>query len=72
MTSPISTEQNSYTSGLEGFRKELSHRGISDQTTRIITKSRRTGTQGNDESTWKRMTRIDRKLIYFNALLTML
>ena len=48
---PISTEQNSHTSGLEGFRKEPSQRRISEQATRLIAKSRRIGTLENYEST---------------------
>ena len=56
MIPPISTEQNFCTSGPEGFRKELSHRGIAEQATKLITKSRRTVTQGIYKSTWKKWT----------------
>ena len=40
-TPPLSAEQYSYTSGLQGFRVELSYRGIFQEITKPITKSRR-------------------------------
>ena len=43
----LSTEQHSYTSGLEGFREKLSHRGISEETAKLITRSRRASTLGS-------------------------
>ena len=47
---PISAEQNSHISSPEGFRKESSHRRISEQATRLIATSRRIGTLENYES----------------------
>lgn len=58
-TSPIRTEQYSYASGLVDFREKLSHRGISQQSTRFITKSRRTDSksqEGNYKSAGKKWT----------------
>ena len=47
---PFSTEQHSYTSGLEGFREKLSTKRISQETAKLNTRLRRTGTLGNYES----------------------
>ena len=48
---PLSTEQHSYAGGLEGFREKLSHTGISEEKAKLVTRSRRTSTLANYEST---------------------
>ena len=53
-SSSISVEQNSYISGMAGFREELSLQGVSEETTQLIAKSRRLSALGNYESTWKK------------------
>ena len=50
----ISVEQNSYTSGMVGFRVGLSPQGVSEETTQLIAKSRRQGSLGNYKSAWKK------------------
>ena len=44
----------SYISGMAGFRERLSLRGVSEETTQLIPKSRRQGTLRNYKSAWKK------------------
>ena len=53
-SSSISVKQNSYISGMAGFREGLSLQGVSEETTQLIGKSRRQSALGNYESTWKK------------------
>ena len=50
----ISVEQNSYASATAGFRKGLSLRKVTEETTQLIVKSRRQSSLGNVESAWKK------------------
>lgn len=49
----LSTEQLSYTSALEGFREKLSHRRTSEETVKLITRSKKTSALGKFKSAWK-------------------
>ena len=50
----ISIEQNSYISGMLGFWEGLSLQGVFEETTQLISNSRRQSTLGNYRSVWKR------------------
>ena len=56
------------TSGLVGFRKTLLHEGISENTSHIITNSRRKSTLSNYESAWRKWASLNKKLILLTFL----